>query len=130
MNFYYKIILFVLLACFLWVVAHWIVYFVNIALRNYLGETTRPARLTGTLGLIERIIYTVLSLFGKTAFPFIAAFFGIKIAQRLISFTQITDDETLTRVGERANAYLICNILSLVLGVAEGLLLQYLWNLS
>ena len=129
MSLSYKIATFFLGLCFSGCFGHCVVCFLNGRLRNYLGpEEKRSARLTGALGVIERVIYTLLILGGKDYYTYAEIFFGIKIAQRLITFSKIENSEKLKDVGERANVYFLCNIFSLAFGILGGLLIKYLWN--
>lgn len=129
MSLSYKIVTFFLGLCFSGFFGHCIVRFVNGRLRNYLGlEEKQPAKLTATLGVIERIIYTLFVFGGAAYYTYAGIFFGLKIAQRLITYSKIDDAKILKDVGQRANVYFICNILSLGFGILGGILIRYLWN--
>ncbi len=128
MSLSYKIVTFFLGLCFSGFFGHCIVRFTNSRLRNYLSlEEKQPAKLTGALGVIERIIYTLFVFGGAAYYTYAGIFFGLKIAQRLITFSKIEKSEQLKNVGERVNVYFICNILSLAFGILGGILIRYLW---
>ena len=125
----YKLITLLVGLSFSGFVGHCFVRLLNTTLRKYLPvEEESPAKLTSTLGVIERIIYTSCVLGGEKYYQYAGIFFGLKIAQRLIIFSKIDSPEKLKDAGQRANAYFICNILSLVFGVIGALLIHYLWN--
>ena len=100
-----------------------IVKWFNFILRRYIGAEEKPAKLTPAMGCIERAIYTILTVFGY--YNFVVTFFGLKIAQRLITFTRITNDDELKKAGQHANVFLICNILSLGFGIFGGIIIRY-----
>lgn len=95
----------------------------NFGLRKYIGTKESPAKLTPTIGCIERATYTVLGALQH--YQYIAIFFGIKIAQRLITYSKITNDNELEKAGEHANVFVICNIVSLGFGILGGALILY-----
>lgn len=105
-----------------------VVKYLNLWLRNYIGVEKEVAKLTPTLGCIERAIYTLLYIFG--GYQFIAIWFGIKVAQKLVTFTKIENKienkELPKKVGERINVFLICNIVSLCFGILGGLFITHL----
>ncbi|MDD5429021.1 MAG: hypothetical protein PHI58_07315 [Candidatus Omnitrophica bacterium] len=102
---------------------HILIKWLNLALRKYVGTSEKPAKLTPTIGCIERAIYTIFT--ASHAYNYILVLFGIKIAQRLITFTKITTDEELEKAGQHANVFLICNIASLVCGLLGGALISF-----
>ena len=95
----------------------------NLVLRKYIGAEDKPAKLTPAVGCIERAIYTVLMFF--SSYNFIVTFFGLKVAQRFITFSKITNDEELKKAGQHANVFLISNIASLSFGIVGGIIIRY-----
>lgn len=102
---------------------HLVTKWLNLGLREYIGAEKNPAKLTPTIGCIERGIYT--TLFVLHQYEYIAIFFGIKIAQRLITYTKITNGKELKKAGQHANVFVICNIVSLAIGILGGVLILY-----
>ena len=118
--------LFVWLSGLLFSVAlgHIVVKWLNFALRKYIGAEERLAKLTPTLGCIERAIYTVFTAFFSYHYV-IVTFFSIKMAQRLITYTKIMNSDELKKAGQHANVFIICNIASLCFGIIGGALILY-----
>ena len=118
--------LFVWLSGLLFSVAlgHIVVKWLNFSLRKYIGAEERPAKLTPTLGCIERVIYTVFTTFSSYHYV-IVTLFSIKMAQRLITYTKITNGDELKKAGQHANVFVICNIASLCFGILGGALILY-----
>jgi len=101
---------------------------------NYIEPKRNPDKLTGALGVIDRIIYAICFAFQQ--YTFIGVWLGIKIATRLIEFkgVEITgnhkeDEKKIKPIGQRKNAYLLGNLASLVLGIAGGYLIIIVFNL-
>lgn len=86
------------------------------------GKEEKGHKLTATLGNIDRIIYAVC--FALSKYTFIGVWIGIKMASRLITYTNITNKEEFQKEGERKNLYLLGNITSLVLGLLGGLIIK------
>jgi hypothetical protein len=95
----------------------------NIRLRKYVGAKESVAKLTPTVGCMERAIYTILTALQQ--YQYVAIFFGIKIAQRLITFSKIENPKQLEEAGEHANVFVICNVISLAFGILGGMLILY-----
>jgi len=91
-------------------------------------EKKHSAKLTATLGVLERVIYSSCILAGENFYTYAGIFFGLKIAQRLIVFSKIDSPEKLEDVGQRTNVYFICNIVSLAFGIVSGIIIRYLWS--
>lgn len=106
------------------VLGHIVVKWSNFALRKYIGAEEKPAKLTPTIGCIERTLYTVLTVLNQ--YNYVVILFGIKIAERLITYTRIRTDEELKKAGQHANVFLISNLISLGFGILGGLLIRYL----
>lgn len=106
------------------VLGHIGVKWLNFALRKYIGAEERLAKLTPTLGCIERVVYTVFMIFPNYHYV-IVTLFSIKMAQRLITYTKITNDDELKKAGQHANVFVICNIASLCFGILGGALILY-----
>lgn len=102
---------------------HIVIKWLNYGLRKYIGAKESCAKLTPTIGCIERAIYTILTVFQQ--YQYVAIFFGIKIAQRLITYSKISNDNELEKAGEHANVFVICNIISLSFGICGGLLIMH-----
>jgi len=94
----------------------------------YIGKTESCHRLTAFLGNLEEMIYMLAFVLGQ--FSFIGVLFGIKIASRLIGFTKIEKTDDYIEEGERRNAYLIGNIISLGLGILGGIFLKTWLNIN
>ncbi len=108
-------------------VGHVAVKYINKGLRKYIGASKdTPAKLTPTMGCIERAIYTTLTVFQQPAL--IATFLGIKIAERMITYTKLELPSDIEKAGEHGNVFIICNIISLGFGILGGLLILYLRN--
>lgn len=105
------------------VLGHIGVKWLNLALRKYIKTEEKPASLTPTLGCIERAMYTILIVLQQ--YNYVATLFGIKMAQRLITYTKITDGDELKKAGQHANVFVICNIASLCFGILGGALILY-----
>lgn len=101
---------------------HILVKWLNFALRKYIGAEEKPAKLTPTLGCMERAIYTVFTPFPSYHYV-IVTLFSIKMAQRLITYTEITNGDVLKKTGQHANVFVICNIASLCFGIIGGVLI-------
>lgn len=109
------------------ILGHFMVFHLNRYLRFHINlEEKGPAPLTPLLGLIERFIYTGLFSLGDEYYTYIAIFFGLKVAQRLVVFSRIENAEQLADMGKRLNVYLICNIISLIIGILGGGIIIYL----
>lgn len=107
---------------------HVAVKYLNRILRGYINQKENPverdpAKLTPTVGCIERAIYTLLFVGNYSNFIIIA--FSIKIAQRLILLSKLDTYEKVRSAGERINVYLICNIVNLLFGLVGGWLIKY-----
>lgn len=106
------------------VLGHIGVKWLNCVLRKYIKVKEKPARLTPALGCIERSIYTL-----ATSFPghyyVIVTLFSIKMAERFITFTKITEEEHIEKASEHANVFMICNIVSLCFGILGGRIIRY-----
>lgn len=102
---------------------HVVIKWLNFGLRKYIGAKENCAKLTPTMGCVERAIYTIFAALQQ--YQYIAIFFSIKIAQRLITYTKIEKDDKLEEAGEHANVFVICNIVSLGFGICGGLLISY-----
>jgi len=87
-------------------------------------EQRHVHKLTATLGYLDRAIYA--SCFVLNKYSFIAIWLGIKIASRLVGYTDIKERRDLWEDGERRNAFLIGNTISLVLGILGGILIKML----
>lgn len=107
-------------------VGHVVVKYINKGLRKYIGAKDTPAKLTPTMGCIERAIYTTLTVFQQPAL--IATFLGIKIAERMITYTKLESSSDIEKAGEHDNVFIIGNIISLGLGILGGLLILYFHN--
>jgi len=117
----FKLFIWLLGLLFSVAVGHFVVKWLNFTLRKHIGAELKPVKLTSTIGCIERAIYTILT--GLQQYHYIAVFFSIKIAQRFITYTKITNDEELKKAGRHANVFIICNIVSLCLGLLGGALI-------
>lgn len=107
------------------ILGHFLIYYLNRYLRFHVNlEEKEPAKLTPTLDVIERTIYCFLFLKGSVFYTYIGLLFGLKIAQRLIIFSKIEGSADLKDVGERANIFFICNVLSLLLSLCVGYLID------
>lgn len=102
-----------------------------IKLYEYVDKTIerKPNRLTALLGIIDRLVYALC--FAIHQYNFIGIWLGIKIVQRVTQFKSVTIDEhdKIRIIGERKNIFLIANLVSLVLGIMGGYLIQILFNL-
>jgi hypothetical protein len=78
-------------------------------------------KLTATLGLIDRIIYTICFLLEQ--YNIIWIWLGLKVASRLIASTGVTGHEYI-KEGEKRNAFLIGNAISLSLGIMAGIIIK------
>ena len=106
------------------VAGHFIIKCLAIKLRQYIGVEEAIAKLTPTLGVIERLIYTGLAFYGKG--EWLLTFFGIKIAARVITFSKIENSAELENAISRLNVYFICNVLSLGFGVLGAVIIRML----
>ena len=93
-------------------------------LRKYIRVEIESYKLTASLGCIDRIIFTILYVVGQ--YSLIAAWFALKIAHRIITFTKIEDKEKLRDTSERINVFIIGNIISLTFGIIGGVIIKFL----
>lgn len=116
-------------------IGHYVTRYINQGLRCYIRVELGNNKLTPSLGCIERTIYTLLFYFAK--YEFIAALFGIMVAQRLIAITVFNKKEEFRKkskekpnifkeVGERINVYFISNFVSLFFGILGGVIIKFL----
>lgn len=78
-------------------------------------------KLTATLGLIDRVIYAICFILGQ--YNIIGIWLGIKVASRLIASTGVTGYKYI-KEGEKRNAFLIGNAISLSLGIMAGIIIK------
>ena len=86
-------------------------------------------RIAATLGITERLIYALC--FVVQEYIFIAIWLGIKIARRLLQFkdTDVTDNGRIKLIRAYRKTFIIGNLVSLILGIVGGYLIQFLFNL-
>lgn len=102
--------------------AHMCVEYLMKKLWDYIGIKREPIKLTATLGNIDRLIYAFSFVFKQ--YTFIGIWLGIKIASRLVSYTNITTKEVFDDEARRKNGYLIGNVISLALGLMGGIFIK------
>lgn len=83
-------------------------------------------RFTDILGIIERVLYSTFLVMMQ--YKLIYLWFGLKIAQRMITYTKIHDENDLQKAGASANVYILGNLLSLGFGILGGLIIIFLLN--
>ena len=104
------------------VLGHIIVKWANFGLRKYIEVGHSPAKLTPTIGCMERGIYTLATVF--QVYGVIAAVFGIKMVERFITYSKIENEEDFKNAAQRINVFMICNVISLGFGMLGGIIIS------
>lgn len=95
-------------------------------LYKYIDILRKENKLTAFLGILDRFIYAMGIVLKQ--YTFIGVWLGIKIISRLTIHSDIKENNQIKEIGEKKNIFLIGNIVSLIIGIIGGLIVNFYYG--